>query len=74
VSADSTPYSSTASVQYILVLRYNNEANEGVKGEENEATSGADWILGENECAVCDIIILIIIVCPRTGHEVPEGE
>jgi len=39
VSADSTPYSSTASVQYVLVLRYNNnEANEGTKGEEKEGS------------------------------------
>ena len=77
--ADSTHYSSTASVQYVLVLQYNNndddEANKGTKGEEKEASSGADWIPGENECAVCDDgDDNNNNVYPITGHEDPEGE
>ena len=88
MSADSTHYSSTASVQYVLVLQYNNnnnnnnnnnEANKGTKGEEKEASSGADWIHGENECAVCDDNNNNNNnnnnnVYPITGHEGPEGE
>jgi len=47
---------SADSVQYVLVLRYNNKAKERAKEEEKEASLDADWIPGENECVVCDII------------------
>ena len=78
VSADSTPYSSTASVQHVSVLQCNNnEANEGTKGAEKEASSGEDWIPGGNECAVCDTITTttttIIIIIKFTLEQATEA-